>query len=160
MSTMLSLDHIVIPVWNGDASLAFYRDVMGFALVDVHSGDDWGGHPWLMMIFAIGDGRECVLVNLRGVRRGSDNGLPDDVRHYAFSEEHKENLDAWRNRLRGADIVFWEEDHGEQHSLYFHDPNGVVLEVTAPPSCPATHANPDALATAQKWLAEASALTD
>ena len=49
---MLKLDHIVFPVWDAPASLAFYRDVMGFALVDTYSGDDWGGYPWLMMFFA------------------------------------------------------------------------------------------------------------
>lgn len=157
---MLKLDHTVIPVWNGEASLAFYRDVMGFTLVDVHSGDDWGGHPWLMMIFAIGDGREFVLVNLRGVQRGSDSGLSDDVRHYAFSEESQNRLENWRMKLNAANIEFWEEDHGEQHSLYFHDPNGVILEITAPHSSPGTQVNPDALALAKKWLADASALTD
>jgi len=157
---MLKFDHTVIPVWNGDASLAFYRDVMGFTLVDVHSGDDWGGHPWLMMIFVVGGGREFVLVNLRGVRRGGDSSLPDDVRHYAFSEETQDKLEAWRTKLRAAKIEFSEEDHGEQRSLYFHDPNGVTLEITAPPSNPGTQANPDALAAAKKWLSEASALTD
>ncbi len=55
---MLKLDHVVLPVWNAAASLAFYREVMGFALVDVHQGDDWGGYPWLMKNFAVGDGRE------------------------------------------------------------------------------------------------------
>ena len=60
---MLKTDHIVFPVWDAKASLAFYRDVMGFALVDTYSGADWGGYPWLMMFFAAADGREIVLVN-------------------------------------------------------------------------------------------------
>jgi catechol-2,3-dioxygenase len=30
----------------------------------------------------------------------------------------------------------WEEDHGRQHSLYFADPNGVILEITTPASNP------------------------
>ena len=29
---------------------------------------------------------------------------------------------------------FWEERHGEQRSVYFPDPDGVVLEITWPPS--------------------------
>ena len=66
---MLKTDHIVFPVWDAKASLAFYRDVMGFVLVDTYSGADWGGYPWLMMFFAAGDGREIVPVNLRGARR-------------------------------------------------------------------------------------------
>ncbi|MGD0866346.1 MAG: VOC family protein [Rhizomicrobium sp.] len=35
---MLRTDHVVFPVWDAEASLVFYRDVMGFALVECVSG--------------------------------------------------------------------------------------------------------------------------
>jgi catechol 2,3-dioxygenase-like lactoylglutathione lyase family enzyme len=149
---LLRADHIVFPVWDAKASLAFYRDVMGFALVDTYSGADWGGYPWLMMFFVAGDGREIVLVNLRGAERPPHDGLARDVRHLAFSETSVARLEGWRGKLRKAQVEFWEETHGPQHSLYFEDPNGVVLEITAPPSRPTKQTNRAALSKALRWI--------
>ena len=56
------------------------------------------------------------------------------MRHYAFSVASSAEQEEWKARLRDHDIGFSEEDHGTQHSVYFSDPNGIVLEVTTPPS--------------------------
>jgi catechol 2,3-dioxygenase-like lactoylglutathione lyase family enzyme len=150
---MLRTDHIVFPVWDAQASLDFYREIMGFALVECVSGDDWGGKPWLMMIFSPGDGREIVLVSLRGHARPRREALPRDVRHIAFAESSLAALDKWRKKLRAHRIEFWEENHGVQHSIYFEDPNGVILEVTAPPSRAGKTTKRAALAAAERWIA-------
>jgi lactoylglutathione lyase len=150
---MLKTDHIVFPAWDAEASLAFYRDVMGFALVDTNEGPDWGGYPWLMMFFAPGDGREIVLVALRGARKPKNDGLAKDIRHLAFAEQSVAALDIWRKKLHLKKIVFTEETHGSQRSLYFEDPNGVMLEITAPPSRPGKQTRKAALDAAQKWIA-------
>jgi len=150
---MLRVDHIVFPVWDAKASLAFYRDVMGFALVDTYSGDDWGGYPWLMLFFAAGDGREIVLVSLKGAKRPRRDGLARDVRHLAFGEASVKALGRWRKKLSAAGVTFWEETHGPQQSLYFEDPNGVVLEITAPPTRAPAKTRRQAVVLAEKWLA-------
>jgi lactoylglutathione lyase len=149
---LLKTDHIVFPVWDAKASLAFYREVMGFALVDTYTGADWGGFPWLMMFFAAADGREIVLVSLRGAARPSWDGLARDVRHLAFSEPSVARLESWRRKLKKAQIAYWEETHGPRHSVYFEDPNGVVLEITAPPSRPAKTTSRGALSKARRWI--------
>lgn len=149
---MLRTDHIVLPVWDAKASLKFYRDVMGFVLVETYSGADWGGCSWLMMIFSPGDGREIVLVNLHGAKRPQDRGLPNDVHHLAFSESTVSKLGAWREKLRKSEVPFWEEIHGSRHSIYFEDPNGMVLEITAPPSKPAKKTSRAALSAATRWI--------
>jgi len=156
---MLNLDHVVIPVWDAEASLAFYAEVLGLPLSATITGDDWGGHPWLMMIFALEGGRELVLVCLRGARRPAPDGLPADTRHYAFSVESAAEQDAWRARLAAAGVESWEEDHGDQQSLYFADPNGVVFEITTPPSRAEPVADPAALRRARDWIASSLALT-
>src|SRR5690242_2840051 len=97
-SVMLRVDHVVFPVWDAKASLAFYRDVLGFSLNEVFSGDDWGGFPWLMMIFAPGDGREIVLVALKGAKKPKGDGLARDVRHLAFAESSVKALAKWRKK--------------------------------------------------------------
>jgi catechol 2,3-dioxygenase-like lactoylglutathione lyase family enzyme len=150
---MLRLDHVVFPVWDAKESLAFYRDVMGFPLVQSLSGDDWGGYPWLMMIFAPGDGREIVLVALKGARKPKPDGLARDTRHLAFAESSLSALGKWRKKLKAAGVDFREENHGTQQSLYFEDPNGVVLEVTAPPSRTEKSTRKKALAMAERWIA-------
>jgi catechol 2,3-dioxygenase-like lactoylglutathione lyase family enzyme len=150
---MLRVDHVVFPVWDAKASLAFYRDVMGFPLIDAFSGPDWGGHPWLMMIFAPGDGREIVLVSLKGAKKPKADNLARDVRHLAFGETSLVALGRWRRKLKAAGIDFWEESHGDQKSIYFEDPNGTVLEVTAPPSRAKGRNSAKVLAHAEKWIA-------
>ena len=150
---MLRIDHIVFPVWDARASLAFYRDILGFPLVNAFSGDDWGGYPWLMMIFAPGDGREIVLVALKGAKRPRADGLARDVRHLAFAEGSLKALGKWRKKLAAAKVEFWEEDHGSQKSIYFEDPNGVVLEITAPPARASGKSRKTALAAAETWMA-------
>jgi catechol 2,3-dioxygenase-like lactoylglutathione lyase family enzyme len=148
----LKIDHIVYPTWDAAACLAFYRDVMGFTLADTMSGDDWGGNPWLMMFFRVGDGRQVVRVALRGAKRPKSDGLAQDVRHFAFAEKSVAALQTWRKKLRAAKIEFTEETHGRQRSLYFEDPDGTMLEITAPPSRAGKVASRAALSSARKWI--------
>lgn len=147
---MLRLDHIVLPIWDVEKSIAFYRDLLGLRLVDAYDGGDWGGYPWLMLIFALSDKREIVLVHFAGAKRPPADKLPKDGRHLAMAETG--SLDPWRKKLRDADIDFWEEDHGDQQSLYFQDPNGVTLEITSPPTSPDLVHNETAIISALKWL--------
>ena len=149
---MLRLDHIVLPAWKPAESLAFYRDVLRLRLVDAFDGPDWGGYPWLMMIFAAGDGREIVLVHFAGARRPPKDALAKDARHVAFATTG--SLAAWRKRLDAARVAFWEEDHGSQKSLYCEDPNGYIVEVTSPPSRPPRAENAKALGKAKRWIAK------
>src|SRR5215472_13939807 len=110
----LALDHVVFPVFDAKASHAFYAEVLGLELVDAIHGDDWGGKPWLMMIFELGDKRELVLVALAGARRPARDDVPSDARHLAFAVETAAEQDAWRARLRERGVAFREEDHGTQ----------------------------------------------
>jgi catechol 2,3-dioxygenase-like lactoylglutathione lyase family enzyme len=155
---MLGLDHVVIPIWDLDASLTFYGDTLGLPLTQTINGDDWGGHAWLMLIFGLGGGRELVLVSLRGARRPPPDGLPADVRHYALAAPSRAAQDEIAARLAAAGAEVSEERHGERRSLYAADPNGVVIEITWPASDNPATASPDALARARSWLAE-TALT-
>jgi catechol 2,3-dioxygenase-like lactoylglutathione lyase family enzyme len=155
---MLRIDHVVFPVWDAEATLSFYNDLLGLPLVQTFTGDDWGGRAWMMMIFALAEDRELALVAMGGPRPAPD-GLPSDVHHYAFSVESQQVQDDWRRRLQAAKIDFWEEDHGPRHSLYFADPSGVILEITTPPSTPNEAPDPDALAVARRWISRADALT-
>ena len=153
---MLTLDHVVFPVRDADATLAFYGDVLGLPLTQALTGDDWGGYPWLMMIFGLGEDRELVTVQLRGAPWPDYAGLPVDVRHYALAAAREADLDDWRVRLERAGVAFWEERHGEQRSIYFPDPDGVILEITWPRTAAPQTANPAALRRARDWIGESA----
>ena len=62
------------------------------------------------------------------------------------------DLANWRRKLRAAEVRYWEEDHGAQQSIYFHDPDGVVLEITAPPSHPEASPSERAYRAVQRWM--------
>jgi catechol 2,3-dioxygenase-like lactoylglutathione lyase family enzyme len=143
---------LALPVYDAAATYQFYTQVMDFPLLEAFSGDDWGGKPWLMMIFSTGDGRQIALCALRGAKRPDDGDLPRDVRHFAFAVASNRELDAWKRKLSAHKIEFWEEDHGPQRSVYFADPNGVILEVTTPASSTAIALNPRASDIVQKWI--------
>ena len=148
---MLTLDHVVFPVRDAETTLKFYGDVLGFPLVEAFSGDDWDGYPLLMMIFGLGGRHELVCVALRGAPAPDYRGVPVDARHYALAAESAEALDHWRGRLRGAGVDFWEENHGEQTSIYFPDPDGVILEITWPASTVAKVESPSARLAVRRW---------
>jgi catechol 2,3-dioxygenase-like lactoylglutathione lyase family enzyme len=151
---MLILDHVVFPVRDAKATLAFYTEVLGLPLVEAFSGDDWDGYPWLMMIFGLGGKQELVTVALRGAPSPDYRGVPVDARHYALVAESEAALDGWRSRLKAAGVDHWEEAHGEQSSIYFPDPDGVILEVTWPASRVPTVARPGAAETVRRWIAQ------
>ncbi len=140
---MLRTDHMVFPVWDVERSLKFYADDLGLPLVAAHQGDDWNGKPWLMMVFAVGDGREIVLVAIRGVPQPP------------AGEEQAD----WITKLSMAGVDYWQEDHGRQHSVYFADPNGVILEITTPPSQPGAAPDRRARETVLAWIDQGVALT-
>jgi catechol 2,3-dioxygenase-like lactoylglutathione lyase family enzyme len=148
----LALDHVALPMFDPEATRAFYRDVLGFTLVDALSGDDWGGRGWLMLIFADAFKHQLALCAFDGPRTALDADWPADTRHYAFSAGDRKALSGWKARLDERGVAWREEDHGAQQSIYFSDPNGTVLEITT--ALPAGKPQPstDADATLDAWL--------
>jgi catechol 2,3-dioxygenase-like lactoylglutathione lyase family enzyme len=151
-ATPLRFDHLALPVYDAARTLHFYTEVLQFPLVDALSGDDWGGKPWLMMFFGTGGGQLLALSALYGAQPPPPDGLPADVRHYAFSVSSAAEQEQCRERLRRHGVAFSEEDHGAQHSIYFSDPNGIVLEVTTPPSRAPLQPAAPAAQRVQAWI--------
>ena len=57
-----------------------------------------------------------------------------------------------QRKLAAAKVAISEEDHGAQHSIYFEDPNGVMLEITAPASGRGAKQNKRASQTIVEWV--------
>lgn len=148
----LKFDHAAIPIRDPAASYDFYANTLGLPLLNMHSGSDWGGHPWLMLTFGLSDSRQLVLIAFRDFEPRRQRGLPKDGLHYAFSVSTKRALAQWKAKLEDAGVDHWEEDHGDQQSLYFEDPNGLILEITSPPSWPDQVFERDARAAIRRWM--------
>ena len=118
--TPLRFDHLALPVYDAAKTLHFYNEVLQLPLVDALSGDDWGGKPWLMMFFGTGSGQLLALCALRGAQPPRADGLPADVRHYAFAVSSPAEQEHWKKRLREHGIIFSEEDHGAQPLTAVH----------------------------------------
>ncbi len=152
----LRLDHAVLPVHDAALARAFYGGVLGLPLVAALRGDLWGGRPWLMMLFALGEeGQHVAVTAFSGIDRSPVSPFPREARHVAFAVDAASDWEAWRARVVAAKAEHWEEDHGDQRSLYVVDPSGNVLEMTTPRSA-AFEGSPrgDADAVVDAWLSE------
>lgn len=152
-TTPLQLDHVALQVFDAQAAYRFYRDVLQLQLVDALSGEGWDGHDWLMMLFALRDGRQLALCALRGAPKPAAPRATD-LPHLAFAVASAAELADWERRLKAHEVPIREENHGAQRSLYFEDPDGFTLEITAPPSSAGGGAEA-ATETIEDWLRQA-----
>ena len=135
----MALHHVAYATKDVAATTHFYEDLLGFPLV--HTEIQTFGDSWIRHVFyqiSAGDEPECIaFFELHGVGEQPDwktdladgVGLPFWVNHCAFraTAEQQETV---RGRMRadGIDPVM-EQDHGWCHSLYFLDPNGIMVEL-------------------------------
>ncbi|MEA2295747.1 MAG: glyoxylase family protein [Solirubrobacteraceae bacterium] len=123
------LHHVTMICADMERTIGFYRDVLGLGIVrDGPSDDDPGTrHVW----FGAVDGAPGRLISAMEYP-----GLPAGVagvgstHHFALAVDSAEELDAWRDYLRGAEVdctdVF---ERGGFRSVYLRDPDGHVVEI-------------------------------
>ncbi len=116
------LDHVSLNVSDRPRSIGWYRDVLGLEQRGREHRDDWP-------VF-LGELGACVaLFQAQAVspaRADESTGL----RHVAFAVERDDLAEA-QQRLRAHGVDFRVEDHGSAYSVYFADPDGNVIELTA-----------------------------
>ncbi len=128
--------HVAYATRDVEATTRFYEDLMGFPLV--HTEVQAHGESWIRHVFYDTGGGECIAFfqfHAVGERPEyttdlSDGvGLPVWINHAAF-QATAEQQDAVRARMTEAGIdPLMEQDHGWCHSLYFRDPNGIMVEL-------------------------------
>jgi glyoxylase I family protein len=128
---LAGLHHITAICADLERTTAFYRDVLGLALVREGQNDDdpdarhfWFGQPGpggLLVSFM-----EYPALDPGRVGVGSTH-------HFAFEVGSPDELDAWRDHLRSRDVqctdVF---ERGGLRSIYLRDPDGHILEIATP----------------------------
>ena len=117
------IDHIAIGVRDIERSANWYIDVLGFECL--HEGM-WNGVPTF-----IGKGNTGIALFPAKPDAKPTASSHRELRmlHLAFRADH-ENFLAAQRELKKRGIEFEFQDHEISHSIYFHDPDGPVLEIT------------------------------
>ncbi|EME66934.1 glyoxalase [Rhodococcus ruber BKS 20-38] len=142
------VDHVAYPTFDPAGTVKFYRDVLGFPVVHSICAAGWGPekHPdFIHFFFDIGNGDRLAFFYYFGLEPfdGGPQGdsysrFAEDVpiffirsRHLAIHVDSEEDLLDYRRRL---DHSQWPVEMQIQHetieSIYTHDPNGYMIEIS------------------------------
>lgn len=138
--TPVMLNHAAWVTHDVEATADFYTRIMGMELASTvfddtipSTGDPF---PYFHIFFRMQDGSTIAFFEGAGIPPRPDishpvYGLWD---HFAVEARNRDEVDQWKAWLVSNDIpVIGPTDHkGLIYSIYFHDPNGIRLEITAP----------------------------
>jgi len=131
------LYHYAHPCRDAEETRRFYEDLLGLPLVNFMSAErvpsTGEAAPYAHMFFAMGDDSYIAFFDLgRNEMPAPSPNTPDWVQHFAMEVGSVEEVLAIKKRLEAAGIeVKGLVDHDFIQSIYFFDPNGLRLEVTA-----------------------------
>ncbi|MGW0601493.1 VOC family protein [Streptomyces sp. NPDC002776] len=126
----LRTGHTGLNVTDLDRSLAFYRDVLGFTPLAEGKEED-------RRFALLGDGETLVLA-LWQQAAGPYDDSRSGLHHLAFQADSIERVRAYESALREYGVRFAHEGvvaHAEgagSGGIFFHDPDGVRLEISVP----------------------------
>ena len=126
---LLGLHHVTMICADLQRTTAFYRDVLGLALVreGVNDDDPDARHFW----FGDERGTAGTLVSFMEYPQLEPGRVGvGSVHHLALAAGSSAELDAWRDHLRSRGVdctdVF---DRGGLRSIYLRDPDGNIVEI-------------------------------
>jgi catechol 2,3-dioxygenase len=118
------IGHVVIKVHDLERSRKFYTEVMGLQLMNVSSE--------INMAFFASDGRDHHEIAVVEVGKDAPEGQAGEIglSHIAFRLRDEAHLRAAFEDLKAHEVkVIATVNHGVSRSVYFHDPDGHLLEV-------------------------------
>src|SRR5215212_238489 len=130
---LTGLHHLTLICSDMERTIAFYRDLLGLAIVrDGPSEDDPGTrHVWFGAVDGA-PGRLISAMEYPQLPQGT-NGI-GSTHHFALAVDSAEELDAWRDYLRGQGVETTEVfQRGGFSSIYLRDPDGHMVEIATRP---------------------------
>lgn len=150
------LYHFAYPCRDAEETRVFYEDILGLPLVNCMLADRVPStgeeKPYAHMFFEMADGSYIAFFDLGDDEMPAPSpNTPAWVQHFAIETESVAHVEAMRARLaaHGVEVTSL-VDHEFVKSVYFFDPNGLRLEVTARTDAPGYLA--DAAAAAHEAL--------
>jgi catechol 2,3-dioxygenase-like lactoylglutathione lyase family enzyme len=134
---ILGLHHYAYRCRDAEQTRAFYEDVLGLPLAHTIEADvvpSTGEHcPYMHIFFRMGDGSYMAFFDLGDDEAAQPSpNTPSWVNHIALSVQSIDVLERMQARLHAAGVhTLGPTDHKIFTSIYFFDPNGIRVELTA-----------------------------
>jgi len=135
--TMLS--HVAYVTRDTAATVDFYTRILGMELVNAILDDaipsTGEAVTYFHSFFRMADGSTVAFFEAPELPPMGPPPHPayDTFQHLAMQVDSRQTVDRWRKWLQANEIdVLGPVDHKIIYSIYFHDPNGVRLEITTP----------------------------
>ena len=126
---LTGLHHVTAITRDLAATTAFYRDVLGLALVreEANPDDPDARHFW----FGSPEGEPGTLVSfLEYPELESTPPGSGQTHHFALAVSSDEELAAWADYLRSRGVECTDVmDRGSFRSIYLRDPDGRIVEI-------------------------------
>lgn len=134
------MNHVAWVTQDVEATANFYVNVMGMELASTvyddsvpSTGDPF---PYFHIFFRMQDGSTIAFFESPDLppRPASSHPAYDIFDHIALQAADRDEVDRWRDWLvsNAIDVVGPTDHNGLIYSIYFHDPDGLRLEITAP----------------------------
>jgi catechol 2,3-dioxygenase-like lactoylglutathione lyase family enzyme len=154
--TMLS--HVAYITHDTAATVRFYSELMGMELVNAVLDDSIPSTgdpvPYFHSFFRMADGSTVAFFEAPELppQAAAPHPAYDVFQHLALQVDSKEAVDNWRDWLveNGVEVL-GPVDHKIIYSIYFHDPNGMRLEITTPLDPRWNDMADQALASLEEW---------
>ena len=131
------IHHVAYRCKNAKETVAFYRDVLNMdflmAMAEDRAPSTKALDPYMHVFMDAGNGNIIAFFELpNSPPMGRDANTPEWVQHIAFRLTDLNALQEAKARVEsfGLDVI-GPTDHGVFQSIYFFDPNGHRLELTA-----------------------------
>ncbi len=134
---ILQLHHYAYRARDAEETRHFYEDLLGLPLYHIIQSDyvpSTGEYcPYTHFFFRLADGSFIAFFDLGDdVKAEPSPNTPLWVNHIAFRVESIEQLERIKTRLQAHGVeVLGITDHHVFKSIYFFDPNGIRLELSA-----------------------------
>jgi glyoxylase I family protein len=131
------LHHYAYRARDAEETRVFYEDILGLPLYHIIQSDhvpSTGEYcPYTHFFFRLQDGSFIAFFDLGDdVAAEPSPNTPRWVNHISFRVDTVDDLEATKARLQAAGVeVIGVTDHHIFKSIYFFDPNGIRLELTA-----------------------------
>lgn len=131
------LYHFSYPCRDGEETRKFYEDLLGLPLVNCMTADKVPStgeeKPYAHFFFEMGDGSYMAFFDLgENIMPLPSPNTPDWVQHFAMEVDSVDEVLKFKKRLQDAGVKTTDViDHEFINSIYFFDPNGLRLEITA-----------------------------
>lgn len=131
------LHHYAYRARDAEETRQFYEDILGLPLYHIIQSDvvpSTGEYcPYTHFFFRLQDGSFIAFFDLGDDQAAEPSpNTPKWVNHISFRVDSIQALEAMKARLEAHGVeVLGITDHHIFHSIYFFDPNGIRLELTA-----------------------------